>query len=111
MDRLPMDVVRHILVYDGRIKYHMGKYVNIIHKSDARYQLVSKIIERKKLIIRNNIVHDINCYTFYISLNSTYNKLVGLLYVVSDRSPYIMIRHLSSYIDDPNSTIRITTEV
>jgi len=36
---IPKELVNIILEYDGRIKYKKGKYINIIHKLDYRYNI------------------------------------------------------------------------
>ena len=38
---LPKDLIDIVLEYDGRIKEKMGKYVNIIHKHDLRYKIIT----------------------------------------------------------------------
>jgi hypothetical protein len=45
---LPKDILIQVLDYDGRIKYKNGKYVNIIHKNDNRYELIKPLINKKK---------------------------------------------------------------
>jgi hypothetical protein len=37
---IPTDLLSLVLEYDGRIKYKNGKYVNIIHKKDERYNII-----------------------------------------------------------------------
>ena len=44
---LPHYLVNIILDYDGRIKYKRGKYVNIIHKYDVRYDIIEPLIDKK----------------------------------------------------------------
>jgi hypothetical protein len=44
---IPKDLLHIILEYDGRIKYKNGKYVNIIHKNDERYNIINPIINKK----------------------------------------------------------------
>jgi hypothetical protein len=41
--RLPQDTINVILEFYGKIKYKNGKYINIIHKYDFRYALLSTI--------------------------------------------------------------------
>ena len=46
------EILHIILSYDGRIKYRNGKYVNIIHKDDERYNIIAPIINKKIEIIQ-----------------------------------------------------------
>jgi len=48
----PKEILHIILSYDGRIKYRNGKYVNIIHKDDERYNIIAPIINKKMEIIQ-----------------------------------------------------------
>ena len=43
MNLLPIELVRRILEYDGRIKYRNGKYVNQIAQDDDRYKMLQGI--------------------------------------------------------------------
>ena len=50
---IPAELVHIILSYDGRIKYyHPGKYVNIIHKNDQRYDIIAPVIDKKIQIMK-----------------------------------------------------------
>jgi hypothetical protein len=57
--QLPYELVNIILEYDGRIKYKYKnknsidyhKYVNVIHKHDERYNIITPIIHKKKQIM------------------------------------------------------------
>ena len=49
--KLPHYLVNIILDYDGRIKYKRGKYINVIHKYDFRYDIVKQVIDKKIEII------------------------------------------------------------
>ena len=59
--KLPKELVNIILEYDGRIKYkykqknHIDylKFVNVIHKYDHRYSIITPVIDKKKEIIMN----------------------------------------------------------
>ena len=56
--KLPYELVNIILNYDGRIKYKYKpknaidyhKYVNIIHKHDPRYNIITPVIDKKKIL-------------------------------------------------------------
>ena len=50
---LPKELLHIILEYDGRIKYRNGQYVNIIHKHDERYNIITLIISKKLYIMKN----------------------------------------------------------
>ena len=59
--KLPFELLNIILDYDGRIKYKYKtknsidyhKYVNVIHKHDKRYSIVSPIIDKKVNIVKD----------------------------------------------------------
>lgn len=52
---LQYELVNIILEYDGRIKYddNKDKYINIIHKYDNRYCMITPIIIKKLRIIED----------------------------------------------------------
>ena len=62
---IPKDVLNIILKYDGRIKYKNGKYVNIIHKNDERYNIITPVIS-KKMVIMKTI--DLRGQEFYFAI-------------------------------------------
>jgi hypothetical protein len=49
---IPFEILAIIFEYDGRIKYKNGKYVNIIHKNDERYNMITPIINKKIKIMK-----------------------------------------------------------
>jgi hypothetical protein len=44
---IPKELIHIILEYDGRIKYRNGEYVDIIHKNDERYNIITPLINKK----------------------------------------------------------------
>ncbi len=65
---LPLDVLKLILEYDGRIKYsHKERiYVNIIHKYDWRYSVVGHKMGEHCALVKNlrygNLKYFVNIY-------------------------------------------------
>ena len=58
---LPLDIVHHILSYNGNIKLRTGKYMGQISKTDKRYELLLKI--PRKFYNANSIYRKIErCY-------------------------------------------------
>jgi len=74
---IPKELLHIILDYDGRIKYKNGKYVNIIHKNDFRYNIIQKVVLNKLLIIKDI---DLAKDDFYFEINFDIDKKVGLYY-------------------------------
>ena len=74
---IPEDLLHIILAYDGRIKYKNGKYVNIIHKNDERYDIVVPIIRKKMEIMKRT---QIDASGFYFEFGFDICLDVGLCY-------------------------------
>jgi len=74
---IPEELLHIILSYDGRIKYKNGKYVNIIHKNDERYNIITPIISKKMKIMQNT---ELSEEGFYFEFSFDVQKGVGLVY-------------------------------
>lgn len=74
---LPHYLVNIILDYDGRIKYKRGKYVNIIHKHDFRYDIIEPLIDKKMAIMNDT---DIAGSRFYFEFSLDNQMPMGLCY-------------------------------
>lgn len=74
---IPEDILDIILEYDGRVKYKHGKYVNIIHKNDTRYDVIQKVITKKLLIMEDvELIKD----GFYFEFGFDVCSGIGLVY-------------------------------
>ena len=99
--KLPYELKNIILEYYGRIKYNYKqknhidyhKFVNVIHKYDNRYSLITPVIDKRKDIIMNTYISPIDtgfyfevtfvnqpnlilCYDY----NWSYNNLFEICY-------------------------------
>jgi hypothetical protein len=74
---LPHYLVNIILNYDGRMKYKNGKYVNIIHKYDFRYDIIKPLINKKLEIMGYT---NINGSEFYFEFSLDNQRHMGLCY-------------------------------
>lgn len=76
--KLPLDIINIILDYDGRIKYKRGKYVNIIHNHDTRYNMITPLINKKMEILKGITLASPS--EFYFEFGFDIDKRVGLCY-------------------------------
>ena len=74
---IPKDILDIILEYDGRIKYRNGKYVNVIHQNDERYDVIRPVMNKKMIIMENT---NINGTDFYFEFGFDVDNRVGLCY-------------------------------
>lgn len=74
---IPKELLHIILEYDGRIKYKNGKYVEIIHKNDERYNIITPIVSKKMEIMKRTQTHNSGFY-FEFGFDTFLN--VGLCY-------------------------------
>jgi hypothetical protein len=74
---LPNELLHIVLEYYGRIKYHKGQYIDIIHKHDKRYKMLYYLFQRKVEFMKKI---EIDCYGFYFEICFDKDKSVGLCY-------------------------------
>jgi hypothetical protein len=84
METFPKELINIIIEYDGRIKYRNGKYINVIHPHDTRYDLLTPIIEKKIHILTT--VMPLGTYVpshpddFFFEFNFNKEPKIGLSY-------------------------------
>jgi hypothetical protein len=76
---IPEELINIILAYDGRIKYKNGKYVDIIHKNDERYNIITSVISKKMRIMQNTEL-GLNGSGFFFRICFDTSKSLGLKY-------------------------------
>ena len=83
MFRLPVELVHHILEYDGRMKYRNGKYMNQITKDDDRYKMLQQIPQI--------VTYTHNHHLWYITIYSLDKQCCFVKYNCdwSSETPYI----------------------
>jgi|TARA_Y100000389_G_C17365090_1_gene465861 hypothetical protein len=76
--KLPCEIINIILEYDGHIKYKNRKYVNIIHKNDYRYNIITPIVNKKIEILQN--IEDFSENSFYFEFTFEKQPMLALCY-------------------------------
>jgi hypothetical protein len=102
---LPKELLHIILDFDGRIKYRNGKYVNIIHKNDERYNMITSVISKKIEILKTINIDDDSFY-FEFRFDGCGNR--GLCYDMGFNAPD---RFEICYVDLRKSWIQIRTYI
>lgn len=77
MKNFPKDLLHIILEFDGKIKYKNGKYINVIHKHDERYDIIKPVITKKIEILKTI---NINGGDFYFEFGFDACGDIGLCY-------------------------------
>lgn len=103
MKDLPKDLLHIILEFDGRIKYRNGKYVNIIHKHDERYEMIRSLINKKIEILKTI---NIDGASFYFEFRFDTYPDIRLCYDLGFNSAY---RFEICYVDFRNGWKQVRT--
>jgi len=74
---IPKELLHIILNYYGRIKYEKGKYINIIYPKDYRYDIIKKVLLKKKEIMETI---ELNGSSFYFEFGFDNCYGMGLCY-------------------------------
>jgi hypothetical protein len=77
ISNIPNELLNIILEYDGNIKYKYGKYVNIIHKNDERYNMITPLITKKIEIMKTT---ELSGSRFYFDIEFNMCNRFGLVY-------------------------------
>tara|TARA_B110000503_G_C7149949_1_gene414701 strand:+ start:209 stop:667 length:459 start_codon:yes stop_codon:yes gene_type:complete len=109
--KLPYELKDYILRYDGRIKYKYKiknsidyhKFVNVIHKHDGRYDIITPIIHKKYTILEDIMTSPVDT-SFYFEFafenqpnlmlcydyNWSYNNMFEICYTDMKGSGHIL---------------------
>uniref|UniRef100_A0A6C0LIU3 Uncharacterized protein n=1 Tax=viral metagenome TaxID=1070528 RepID=A0A6C0LIU3_9ZZZZ len=95
MKKFPYELVNIIIDYDGRIKYKLNnaidyhKYVNVIHKYDERYNIITPIIDKKcKIMKYTAISHNKTSFYFEFAFDKQPNLMLWYDYCWSDNNEF-----------------------
>jgi hypothetical protein len=101
MNKLPKELINLILLFDGRIKYRRGKYIDCIPKNDLRYTILSTL--RIPMPIRYTMENDLS-HPEHFEYNVTLNKKYRLSVWNVPYNPPIKLHYLFYKISDPYIT-------
>jgi hypothetical protein len=88
--RLPIEIIKKIMQYDGRFKYQNGRFISQISKNDNRYTLLSKIPRATEK--RHTAVFEFYSIVFFNN-KYEYHKQKRLdVYSYRDYYPYVDLR-------------------
>jgi hypothetical protein len=75
---LPNEIINIILEYEGSVLYKRGKYVNVIHKHDIRYDIIESIFHKKMEIMKE--IEFAHKSSYYFEFGFDIDNRVGLCY-------------------------------
>ena len=95
--KLPLELIYHILLYTGIVKYRNGKYIDQIPRTDERYQIFDSIP-------RYNVCHIENNYIMYVllKLTSNHSKYISVKFDFENNQ----IEYIYLHLLDTNTDIR-----
>jgi hypothetical protein len=99
--KLPYELKDYILSYDGRIKYKYKnkkgcgidyhKFVNVIHKHDERYNIITPIIGKKYTIMKDIMTNQFdNSFYFDFALKNHPNFMLCYDYNWSNQNAFVI---------------------
>jgi hypothetical protein len=82
-NRIPSAIVNLILEYDGRIKYRRGVYIDRLAETDPRFEIVSRIIQKRIGVLQTVETGEANSFYFEVEFEGLM-EYTGLAYYYSD---------------------------
>ena len=103
---LPLELIYHILVYTGIVKYRNGKYIDQIPRTDERYKLVDSIP-------RHRVFHIANKYILCVTLKTTSNhcKLISIKFDFENNQIEYAYTHLLHNNEDSKRYVKYTCPI
>ena len=105
-NRIPIPVVHRILEYDGRIRYHQGCYVDLIHANDSRYDILVPIIQKRIGVLQTVETGEANSFYFEVEFDGEM-EYTGMAYSYSSITDQLEV----AYFDFRNLENSINTYV
>jgi len=92
---LPIDIIHHILSYNGTLKMRNGKYMNQIVTDDSRIHLLSKI----PVFHRDPWYSGMDFEVYRIHYNNNNENQKMLVYIFENSITYLYMNHTNHGVD------------